>query len=406
MFYFFFQPGAQFQVFGSILHPQHHQQINLARAQSEEFITPFPPLWQDRGITPLPPTPNGIILPACPSPAQPFVAPSPLPYDRVPLQYDPRGFYMQNLPNAMFRPIETQTRASSGSIPDSQEAASFGEGYNENSSHHVRPQHLVQQQQPVMGQGVYAMQGLYHNKPFQMTQSGNHLMLPQHRSQFGASSAPTSPQLQHHGFNPVAVSLATSEDYRASSSARKISAGEKPMNKRWSVPSMIPGSPSPVPPFTVQHVNINANIAVKHAYTKSDNSTYPKTVHQDSWVNHESTSGPTTTTSGHNSQSIPFANYKASHHAGGNSPWANPLVEESEDQALVPDTAPNLIDLIKGLDIADQHIESLQVSSSPYYITGRFNTLKELLICLLLYYIHTSHCTNVCVWFLLTMHMA
>ena len=47
-------------------------------------------------------------------------------------------------------------------------------------------------------------------------------------------------------------------------------------------------------------------------------------------------------------------------------------MEETEDQALVPDATPNLIDLIKGLDIADQHIESLQVS---YCINERFHCL-------------------------------
>lgn len=352
-----------------MLHPQHHQQMNLARAQSEEFITPFPPLWQDRGITPLPPTPNGIILPACPSPAQPFVAPSPLPqYDRVPLQYDPRGFYMQNLPNAMFRPIETQTRASGASIADSQEGASFGEGYSESSNDHMQPQKLVQQQQhPAMGQGVYALQGMYHNKPYHVAQPGSHLMLPQQRSQFGASSAPTSPRLQHHGFNPVAMSSGGSEDHQASSSNRRPNTLDRPMNKRWSVPSMTPGNHSPIPPsFIMQHGNMNTNTAPKHPFTnKSDNSAYTKTGHQDSWVNHEANStlnNSVTTTSGHKPQSVSYAGYKTTHHASGNNPWANPLMEETEDQALVPDAAPTLIDLIKGLDIADQHIESLQVS--------------------------------------------
>ena len=357
-----------------MLHPQHHQQINLPRAQSEEFITPFPPLWQDRGITPLPPAPNGIILPACPSPAQPFMAPSPLPqYDRMQLQYDPRGFYMQNLPNAMFRPIETQTRASSGSIPDSQEAASFNEGYNESPNEHIPPQLIQQQQQQqaVMGQGVYTMQGMFHNKPppFQMAQAGNHLMLPHQRSQLGASSAPTSPRLQHHGLNPIAMSLNSSEDQQPSS--RRVNTLDRPMNKRWSVPSMIPGSHSPVPPFTIQHqhINMNANIPATKLVYKTDNSAYAKTGHQDSWVNHEPNStctinsgGVTTTVSSH--KSVPFADYKAPHHTSGGNPWANPLMEESEDQALVPDTTPNLclIDLIRGLGIADQHIESLQVS--------------------------------------------
>ena len=351
--------------------------MNLPRAQSEEYITPFPPLWQDRGITPLPPTPNGIILPACPSPAQPFMAPSPLPqYDHVPLQYDPRGFYMQNLPNAMFRPIETQTRASSGSIPDSQEAANYNDGYGESLNEHIPPQQLMQQQQQqqaVMGHGVYAMQGMYHNKlPFHMAQAGNHLMLPQQRSQLGASSAPTSPRLQHHGLNPFVMSLNSSEDQQLpSSSSRKVNAADKPMNKRWSVPSMISGSHSPIPPFTIQHGNMNANIpATRHVFAnKSDNSAYAKTGHQDSWVNHETSStlnsgGVTMTTTGSSNKSVPFAEYKTAHHASGSNPWANPLMEESEDQALVPDTTSNLclIDLIKGLGIADQHIESLQVS--------------------------------------------
>lgn len=341
--------------------------MNLPRAQSEEFITPFPPLWQDRGITPIPPTPNGIILPACPSPAQPFVAPSPLPqYDHMPLQYDPRGFYMQNLPNAMFRPIETQTRASSGSIPDSQEAANLNEGYNEGSNEHLPPQPLIQQQQQaVMGQGMYTMPGMFHAKqpPFQMAQPGNHLMLPQQRNQLGASSAPTSPRLQHHGLNPIAMSVNSSEDHQPLSS-RKV---DKPMNKRWSVPSMIPGNHSPIPPFTMQHVHMNTNIPPpKHVY-KSDNSAYTKTGHQDSWVNHEATStlnsgSVTTTASSHKPPS--FTDYKTAHHTSGNNPWANPLMEETEDQALVPDTTPNLCltDLIKGLGIADQHIELLQVS--------------------------------------------
>ena len=354
-----------------MLHPQHHQQMNLPRAQSEEFITPFPPLWQDRGITPLPPTPNGIILPACPSPAQPFVAPSPLPqYDHMPLQYDPRGFYMQNLPNAMFRPIETQTRASSGSIPDSQEAANLSEGYNKSSNEHLPPQQFIQQQQQaVIGQGVYAMQRMFHAKqpPFQMAQPGNHLMLPQQRSQLSASSAPTSPRLQHHGLNPIALSMNSSEDQQLLSS-RKV---DKPMNKRWSVPSMIPGNHSPIPPFNMQHVHMNASIpAAKHVY-KSDNSAYTKANHQDSWVNHETSStlnsGVVTTTTGSH-KSVPFADYKTAHHTSGSNPWANPLMEETEDQALVPDTTPNvcLIDLIKGLGIADQHIESLQVSLLLY----------------------------------------
>ena len=355
-----------------MLHPQHQQQMNLARAQSEEFIPPFhqPPLWQDRGITPLPPTPNGIILPACPSPAQPFVAPSPLPqYDRVPLHYDPRGFYMQNLPNAMFRPIDTQTKASSGSIPDSQEGASFGEGYSENSGDHLPPQQLMQQQQqqPVMGQGVYPLQGIYHNKPYPMAQPGSHLMLPQQRNQFGASSAPTSPRLQHHGFNPIAMSSYGSEDHQLSSSARKLNPTDKLMNKRWSVPSMIPGNHSPIPPFVMQHGNVNANTSAKHSFTnKSDHSVYTKTSQQDTWVNNntDNTLGNSVTTTGcHKSQPIaPFTSYKTTHHSGGSNPWANPLMEEGEDQALLPDATPNLIDLIKGLDIADQHIESLKVS--------------------------------------------
>ena len=357
-----------------MVHPQHHQQMNLPRAQSEEFIPPYPPLWQDRGITPIPPTPNGIILPACPSPAQPFVAPSPLPqYEHVPLRYDPRGFYMQNLPNAMFRPIETQTRASSGSIADKHEAANFNEGYSEGTNEHVLPQQLIQQKQHhqrVIGQGVYSMQGMYHSKPpFQVAQAGNHLMLPQQRSQFGASSAPTSPQLQHHGFNPVAMSMNSSEDQQhpPSSSSRRIKTGDKPMNKRWSVPSMISGSHSPVPP--VQHSNINAN-APKHLFVnKTDNSAYSKIGHQDSWVNHEASStlnSSSGTTASSQNKSAPFVDYKAMHHASGGNPWANPLVEEREDQAFVPDTASSLylIDLIKGLDIADQHIESLQVSYS------------------------------------------
>ena len=355
--------------------------MNLARAQSEEFITPFPPLWQDRGITPLPPTPNGIILPACPSPAQPFVAPSPIP--RVPLQYDPRGFYIQNLPNAMFRPIETQTRASSGSITDSQEGASFGDCGSESSNDHVQPQKLVQQQQqqqqqqPIMGQGVYALQAMYHNKPYHVTHPGNHLMLPQQRSQFGASSAPTSPRLQHHGFNPVPMPMSGSEDRQASSSTRKLSGADRTMNKRWSVPSMTPGNHSPIPPFVMQHGNINANTSTKHSFTnKSDNSAYTKTGQQDSWVNHDTNStlnNSIAITSGHKSQPVPFAGYKATHHtSSGGNPWANPLMEETEDQALVPDPTPNLIDLIKGLDIADQHIESLQVS---YCINERFHCL-------------------------------
>ena len=367
------QPGAQFQVFGSMIHPQHHQQMNLPRAQSEEFITPYPPLWQDRGITPIPPTPNGIILPACPSPAQPFVAPSPLPqYEHVPLQYDPRGFYMQNLPNAMFRPIETQNRASSGSVADNQEATNFNEGYSEGTNEHVLPQQLIQQQQHqqrIISQGVYSMQGMYHHNkpPFQVAQAGNRLMLPQQRSQFGASSAPTSPQLQHHGFNPVPMSMNYSEDQQrpqsSSSSFRKLNPSDKPMNKRWSVPSMISGSHSPVPP--VQHSTINSNTP-KHLFTnKTDNSVYSKTGHQDSWVNHEANSTLTNATSSSSqNKSASFVDYKAMHHAGGGNPWANPLMEEREDQAFIPDTTPNLylIDLIKGLDIANQHIESLQVS--------------------------------------------
>ena len=347
--------------------------MNLARAQSEEFIPPFhqPPLWQDRGITPLPPTPNGIILPACPSPAQPFMAPSPLPqYDRVPLQYDPRGFYMQNLPNAMFRPIETQTKASSGSIPDSQEGASFGESYSESSGDHLQPQQFMQQQQqqPVMGQGVYTLQGMYHNKPYSVAQPGSHLMLPQQRNQFGASSAPTSPRLQHHGFNPIALSSCGAEDHQLSASARKLNPVDKSMNKRWSVPSMTPGNHSPIPPFVMQHGNINANTAVKHSFTnKPDNPVYTKSSPQDTWVNHDTDNtlnNSVTTAVCHKPQpAAPFTNYKTTaQHGNGGNPWANPLMEENEDQALIPDATPSLIDLIKGLDIADQHIESIQVS--------------------------------------------
>lgn len=340
--------------------------MNLARAQSEEFITPFPPLWQDRGITPLPPTPNGIILPTCPSPAPPFITPSPLPqYDRVPLQYDPRGFYVQNLPNAMFRPIDTQTRASSGTIADGQDGVTFNEGYSEGCNDTMQPpQQIVRH--PVMGQGVYALQGMYHNKPFQMAaQSGNHLMLPHQRNQFGASSAPTSPRLPHHGFNLAAMSLGSSEEQQASST-RKINTGDRPTNKRWSVPSMTLGNHSPVPSFTVQHGNVNANVAAKHALAnKLDN--YNKTAHQDSWVNHETSSmHSNSTTTGQKTQPVVnYAGYKASHHAtAGTNPWANPLMEEVEDQALVPDSTGNLslTDLIKGLDIADHHIDSLRVS--------------------------------------------
>ena len=222
------------------------------------------------------------------------------------------------------------------------------------------------------------MQGMYHNKPpFQVAQSGNHLMLPQQRTQFGASSAPTSPRLQHHGFNTIGMSVNSSDS--SSSSSRRTSTVDKPMNKRWSVPSMIPGSHSPIPPFTMQHSNVNANITgtTKHAFTnKSDNPTYTKTGHQDSWVNHETSStlnsgGVTTAGS---LKPVPFADYKSAHHPSGTNPWANPLIEESEDQALVPDVTPNLclIDLIKGLDIADQHIESLQVSYSYNCIGKRF----------------------------------
>jgi len=351
-------------VFGSMLHPQHHQQMNLARAQSEEFITPFPPLWQDRGITPLPPTPNGIILPACPSPAQPFVAPSPLAqYDRVPIQYDPRGFYMQNLPNAMFRPIDTQTRASSGSMIDSQEGVNFNDGYSEGSNDHVQPQQFVQHS--LMGQGVYAVQGMYHNKQFQTTQPRNHLMLPQHRNQFGASSAPTSPQFQHHGFNPATMSLGGSEDQQTSST-QKVNVADRPTNKRWSVPSMTPGNHSPIPPFTMQHGNVNVNTATRNTFTNKPDSS--KTGHQDAWVNQDINSTLNNSgTTGQKPQLVPYAGYKAAHHANSSNPWANPLMEETEDQALVPDGTSNLslTDLIKGLDIADQHIESLRVSFSP-----------------------------------------
>jgi len=62
------QPGAQYPMYGSMMHPPHHQPMNLSRAQSEEFIPPFPPMWQD------PHTPANFHVPGGHNPPPPFTS--------------------------------------------------------------------------------------------------------------------------------------------------------------------------------------------------------------------------------------------------------------------------------------------------------------------------------------------
>jgi len=344
-------------MYGSMMHPPHHQPMNLSRAQSEEFIPPFPPMWQD------PHAPANFHVPGGHNPPPPFLAHSPVPpqYDAMPIRCDPTGMFMPHMPNAMFRPIDAQTKTSSGSIGDSLEAASdeLSDVIN------IDQMQQQQQQQPIhlpMPHGMYQVPRVRHNRPiqggYQMLQPANYLMLPQQRNQFGASSAPTSPRLHHHPLSLAGsnMSLSSSE----SDQQPHVGTHQQPDGKRWSVPSMIPNNQSPVPPFSMQPGVLQNIKPLRHTAGKQDNSSLAMTTHQGAWASNQNntvvfSNNPST------GQSLAITSYQPNHHPGGN-PWA--LTEETEDQALTPDDYPNgsLSNLIQGLDIADHHVNKLRVS--------------------------------------------
>jgi len=345
-------------MYGSMMHPPPHQPMNLSRAQSEEFITPYPPMWQD------PHTPANFVVPGSHNPPPPFMPHSPVPhqYDAMPIRCDPSGMYM---PNAMFRPIDAQTKISSGSIGDSSEAASdeLSDVINIDQMQHQHPVHLP------MPHGMYHVPRVRHNKPFQggyqMLQPTNYLMLPQQRNQFGASSAPTSPRLHHHPFNLAGsnLSLSSSEsDQQPHVGPQRHQQSDGTASKRWSVPSMTPNNQSPVPPFSMHPGVVQNTKPLRHTANKQDSSNLTITTHQGPWAsNKDNTVVFNSNPSTGQSFAVPITSYQPNHHPGGN-PWA--LTEENEDQALTPDDYPNgsLSNLIQGLDIADHHVNKLRVS--------------------------------------------
>ena len=111
---------------------------------------------------------------------------------------------------AMFRPIDAQTKTSSGSIGESLEAPS-DELSDVMSVDQMQQQQQIQQ--PVhfpVPHGVYSLSRMRQNKPYQggyqLLQPVNYLM-PHLRKQFGASGAPTLLKLRNHPLNLTGSNL-------------------------------------------------------------------------------------------------------------------------------------------------------------------------------------------------------